>query len=87
MYSNIGKKIMMLVKVCNLVIGVCAFIGCCVFLVNENFAGITALAIITLLCPIAFWPLYGFGQLVDDVHAIRNQSTEPTTQNDELPEL
>ena len=87
MYKDIGKKIMKLAQVGSLVMNVLALIGTIAWAVEGVFGGVLICAGISLLTTVASWPLYGFGQLVDDVHAMREQSAEPAVQNDELPEL
>ena len=91
MYSDVGKKIMGLAKVCSWIIFISSIIICLCYIIDGWGWYIDPLAWIWLgigvLSFIASWPLYGFGQLVDDVHAMRNQTTAPATQNDELPEL
>lgn len=92
MYSNVGKKIMILAQVLGWI-----------FLIGGIIFGITYLSDHTssndVLCVIGFvggpllfissWFLYGFGQLVDDVSIIRNAPKEAPkdTVSDELPEL
>lgn len=91
MYSDVGKKIMGLAQVCGWICVICSAI---IWLVNmadgdqyNNTAGWIWLAF-GVLSFISSWAVYGFGQLVDDVHAMRNQIAEPEiAEDDELPEL
>lgn len=91
MYENVGGKI----KVCAVVTG---WVLCLVGI----FTGLALLkisVIFTLLCfmggalgLVGSWPLYGFGQLIEDVSALRSRrEAPPVEQNqcttDELPEL
>ena len=67
MYSNIGKKIMLL-AVSIAVIAMCGAVGYGIYLISHNHTGLGALIII--LGPIAAWIscffLYGFGRLIDN---------------------
>ncbi|MDE7262354.1 MAG: hypothetical protein K2N78_09930 [Oscillospiraceae bacterium] len=91
MYSNIGGKLRTLAKVCGVIGIVCAVI--CVLVevltVFDSFEGILAVSglMLGLLCVVTSWPLYAFGQLVDDVHAIRTGGAAKAPVNDELPDL
>ena len=91
MYENVGEKI----KVCAVVMGwVLCFVG---FVAGLALFKVGAL--ITLLCfvsgamgLVASWPLYGFGQLIEDVSALRSRKETPpveqtATEADELPEI
>lgn len=89
MYKDIGKKIMLLAVAFGWIIGIASGIAACYFFYEYDIL----LGVITLVTAIVSilmtWPLYGFGQLVDDVHAMRHapkQETAPV-QSDELPEL
>ena len=90
MYSDVGKKIMGLAKVCSWICLICGALIWIIYLTDDssynNTVGWIWLAV-GVLTYISSWTVYGFGQLVDDVHAMRNQTTTPTTLNDELPEL
>lgn len=86
MFSNIGKKLMGLAKVCAWLTFISSII-LFFFTLNNSLLESLIWFVAGALSFLSFWPLYGFGQLIDDVHAIRNQVTSPATQNDELPEL
>lgn len=92
MYSNVGKKIMILAQVLGWVL---LGAGIILFLVvlfqgrSGNFlTGGIGLAV-GIFGFISSWFLYGFGQLVDDVRTIRNtpKEAQKDTISDELPEL
>ena len=87
MYNNVGKKIMKIAQWSSLVMNVICFIAAIAWISEEIYAGVLIAVAVGALSTVASWPLYGFGQLVDDVHAMRNQSAEPAAQNEELPEL
>ncbi len=92
MYSNVGKKIMILAQVLGWVL---LGAGIILFLVvlshgrsGKFLTGGIGLAV-GIFGFISSWFLYGFGQLVDDVNAIRNTPKEDNEKvvSDELPEL
>jgi len=56
------------------------------FITEDDYIGWICL-ISGILGYVSSWFTYGFGQLVEDVHAMRNQSAEQTVQDDELPDL
>ena len=87
MYKNVGKKIMKIAQWSSLIMNGICLIAAIAWLSEEIYAGVLIAVAVGALATVASWPLYGFGQLVDDVHAMRNQSAEPAAQNDELPEL
>lgn len=91
MYSEVGKKIMALAKVCGWIVLISCALIWLVILGNgdpyDNTLAWVALGV-GVIYFISSWPLYGFGQLIDDVHAMRERSSEPVaTPNDELPDL
>ena len=92
MYENVGGKI----KVCAVVTGwVTCIAGFITGIALAEKFGILAV----LLCfaggalgLVGSWPLYGFGQLIEDVSALRSRREAPpleqtATTTDELPEL
>jgi hypothetical protein len=87
MYKDIGKKIMKIAQWGSLVINGIALLASIGWCAEGLVEGALLCCGISVFCTLASWPLYGFGQLVDDIHAMRGQSAEPTAQNDELPEL
>ena len=90
MYSNIGGKLRTLAKVCGVIGIVCAVICVLVevFTAFDSFEGILAVSglVLGLLCVVTSWPLYAFGQLVDDVHAI-SAGAGKAPVSDDLPDL
>ena len=86
MFSDIGKKLMSL----GVVLAWATFFACMlwflVLLAEENINCIYFFLGAFASFPAA-WPLYGFGQLIDDIHAIRNRDTDPVVGDDELPRL
>ena len=91
MYSEVGKKIMGLAKACGWITFICGVIIWVIIIADgnsyNNMPGWIWLGI-GVLSFISSWPLYGFGQLIDDVHAMRERSSEPVaTPDDELPDL
>lgn len=87
MYKNVGKKIMKIAQWSSLIMNGICLIAAIAWLSEEIYAGVLIAVAVGALATVASWPLYGFGQLVDDVHTMRNQSAEPAAQNEELPEL
>lgn len=92
MYKNVGKKIKVLAQVLGWLCLAVGIILALVYLTDElsqndllGFIGL-AVGVVTF---IASWFMYGFGQLVDDVRALRNKKPENTDKApvDELPEL
>ena len=90
MYSDVGKKIMGLSQVCG---WICIIGSAIIWLINmadgdryNNTAGWIWL-VFGVLSFISSWVTYGIGQVVDDVHAMRNRIVEPVVEEDELPEL
>ena len=86
MFNNVGKKIMTLAKV----LAILDLIGAIVIGIafDEGFLGFVYGILIGVFAAIMCWPLYGFGQIVDDVHSMRN-GENVTSKNiaDEIPEL
>lgn len=99
MYNNVGNKIKVLAQVTGWTCFAAGFIAWIALLANENPLGWAALGGgIAML--ISTWFLYGFGQLVQDVHELKNNLpattvtpvSKPTPQSkpavsDELPDL
>lgn len=88
MYKNVGTKIMALAQICGwlcLFAGVIAWIN---FLGNGD-SGIGWISLLIGVVGLLFsWPLYGFGQMVDDIKAMRNGTEKPAeASSEELPEL
>lgn len=75
LYNNIGGKLRVLAKVIGVLGLVLAVIGLLLMMVGESAEFDIGLVMVIagpvlLLCS---WPVYGFGQLVDDVHEIRSK--------------
>lgn len=91
MYENIGAKLKGLASIVGVVALGGGVLGCMVLTANGSLLAWPTL-IFGVIGLISSWPLYGFGQLVEDVHAIRmNGEAHPTdnsqVNSDELPEL
>lgn len=99
MYTNIGNKIKAIAKVLGWVYLIGGAIAWLILITNgydgwygyeyiteDDYIGWIAL-ISGILGYVSSWFTFGFGQLVEDVHALRDRATTPATQNDELPEL
>lgn len=76
MFQNIGKKLCGLAKFLAVfgVLAIVAGVVCLVWgLLNKNALGLVGLGCIAggVVEIISTWPLYAFGQLTDDVHALR----------------
>jgi len=87
MYSNVGGKIKTLAKVLAwfwLIVGAIAWL----YLIFNDLVVYGWISLgIGILEYIASWFTYGFGQLVEDVHEIRNKPSAPAAEQDELPDL
>ena len=77
-YSDVGNKICALAKICGIlgiVVGVVGAILCIVLALitggGEFIALAPAVAVSGIAAVISSWPLYAFGQLVQDIHTIR----------------
>ncbi len=92
MYSNVGKKIMVIAQVIGWLSLTAGFILWVVFL-SDGYSGTSLTGWLSLLGGVivflSSWFLYGFGQLVDDVRAIRSTPKDANKQviSDELPDL
>ena len=88
MYDKIGNKIQALAKVLGIINLACAII--CTFVslgVGEwwVFLGGIGGGVVGY---VGTWALYGFGQLVNDVHALRNARTgAPAPSVNEIPDI
>lgn len=95
LYSNIGDKVCKVAKFCGFIGLVCAIIGLCAllfgFMDSEDelmlFGGIAAF--FGILSLVSSWPLYAFGQITNDVHAMRTNAPAKASakQFSDLPEL
>lgn len=92
MYRNVGKKIMGLAQFLGWVCLIAGVIAGIFFISNsysrDDYFGYIAFAA-GIAMFISSWFLYGFGQLVNDVRAIRNAQKDGQMKNipDDLPEL
>ena len=95
MFLDIGGKIKSLAKIS-------AWVGCIVGVVLTIIFAVEEMAVWVILLPLIYgigsfasaWPLYGFGQLVEDVSALRQRaehgaakSSVPAETFGDLPEL
>lgn len=92
MFSNIGKRIKKYAKY----YAVCGFLFAAVGLVVAIGCGFDDVGLICLISGVVVgcctfvssWFVYGFGQLIDDVHEIRNKDKNRNeTHFEELPDL
>lgn len=90
LYSNVGKKLCVLAQVC----GILFISAGILFILAEALGGgsyngiLFVTGILTApLGVISSWSLYAFGQLVDDLHAIRTGGAGNAPVSDELPDL
>jgi len=95
MYSNIGDKVCKAAKICGFIGIIAAVVGLvCLFVAIANSEDVLfivgpALAVLGVACLIGSWPLYAFGQITNDVHAMRTNAPAKTSakQFSDLPEL
>lgn len=86
MFRDIGKKIMLLAEIYALaVLGVTAVVLLVMLSSGSRYAWLCLLAGVLLF--ILAWPLYGFGQLVQDVHDMHLSLGHANIQEDDLPHL
>lgn len=95
LYSNIGDKVCKVAEICGRIGAVCAAIGLVVSVIcisggeyETLIFGVIA-AVLGIVSVISSWPLYAFGQITNDVHAMRTSASQKTnaTQFSDLPEL
>ena len=95
LYTNIGDKVCKVAVICGIAGIVMAAIGLLVTFIglvsDEMTTWIIGLAagVLGAICVIASWPLYAFGQITNDVHAMRSSGTQSVAaaQFSDLPEL
>lgn len=95
LYSNIGDKVCKVAKVCGFIGLACTVIGAlCLaiwYFAYEDAMLIVGpvLMILGLACLIGSWPMYAFGQITNDVHAMRMNAPAKASakQFSDLPEL
>lgn len=80
--------------VCGIIGVICAGIGFLALVIADEEALGFAAIVSGLLALISSWPLYAFGQITDDIHAMRENAAAPSSPAaaafvavDELPEL
>lgn len=54
---------------------------------DEGFLGFVYGILIGVFAVIMCWPLYGFGQIVDDVHKMTKGDVVETVKTEDIPEL
>lgn len=95
LYSNIGDKVCKVAIICGGIGIACTCIGILTTLIafangesDMLIVGPVA-AVLGVICLISSWPLYAFGQVTNDVHAIRTSTTEQplTAKFSDLPDL
>lgn len=89
LFKNIGGKVKIIAKICAVLGILIIAAGFILLFVDDDtvvygiFAMIGGFA--TIICS---WPIYAFGQITDDVAAIRSQQSAPAVQvMNDLPEL
>ena len=89
LFNDIGDKIKSFAKAWGWLLLICTIIAWLVLLIDRGADEWLPWIVLVsgIACIPSSWVLYGFGQLVDDVHSMRSQSAESAAQNDELPEL
>lgn len=95
LYTNIGDKVCTVARICGWLGLLCAVIGAAVLLFGvidgEDALLVVGpvLMILGLTNLIASWPLYAFGQIANDVHAMRSDLSRRAAQTrfSDLPEL
>lgn len=90
LYGNVGVKLQVLAMVC----GVLFLAAGALFILAEligagSYNGIFFVSglLSAVLGVISTWSLYAFGQLVEDVHAIRTGGAGKAPVSDDLPDL
>ena len=91
MYSNIGKKIKVMAMIMGWVLLIAGLILAYLKLIENSYMGDDTLGwiglVVGVISLISSWPLYAFGQLVEDTNAIRKQFVaEKTTEESERAE-
>ena len=90
MYQKIGKKIMELAEFSSkLTIGACIILELLILFTAPELwlYGLVVFTIIGYASYVSTWVIYGFGQLIDDVNAIRRNTEKADDYDDELPRL
>ena len=92
LYSNIGNKVCAVAKVVGAIGCVALVVGLIVLIFlgsEEEFLIFGAISAVSgLVSVITSWPLYAFGQITNDIRAIKtNVSSQTKTDTSELPEI
>ena len=100
MYTNIGRKIKYLAKTMFIIATIVFVIAGIALLTSEEnsddnllLAGLTTIFCGPIIAGIGTWILYAFGELVEDVHAIRAQASNghivstPESSESNLPQI
>lgn len=90
MYQKIGKKIMELAAFSSkLTIVACIILELLILFTAPELwlYGLVIFTIIGYVSYVSTWVIYGFGQLIDDVSAIRRNTEKVDDYDDELPRL
>lgn len=89
LFKNIGAKIKTMAKICAVLGVLIIAAGFILLFVDDDTLVYGIFAMVSGFMTIIFsWPIYAFGQITDDVAAIRMQQSVPTVQViDDLPEL
>ena len=80
MYKNIGKKIKLLAKICGLVLLAVGVLGGAYFAFNGRWPDDNLIAPFFAVGIVGFlssWPLYGFGELIENVQSIAAAGKKP----------
>lgn len=86
MFTDIGKKIMTLAKVCAVLDIIAAIIMVLWFLAEEEIILLGG-ALVFVVLVFNTYPLYGFGQLVEDVRKLRQTSCPEEQEKPPVAEL
>ena len=86
LFDNIGKKLMRMARLCLIAFPVIALL-LFFLLLALSVPGSWLCLPVGLLLTLSAFPLYGFGQLVQDVHDIRTTSSTIPAPKDDLPTL
>ena len=92
LYSNIGNKVCKLAKICGVIGIVCIVIGLILALYYQSdleLIGGLVIIVLGVISLLGSWPMYAFGQITNDVHAMRTSAPTKVSasQYSDLPEL
>ena len=78
LYKDIGNQIKRWAQSIFVIELICSIIAVIILLANKLIvAGLIVLICAPIVVFVSTWVLYAFGQLVDDIHALRNKSCPP----------